>query len=337
MNAEGTKLSFQDFIEMVAARVRKFRAAASPIKLNLEWAGAPKRLADMIPDFSETHVFHLGDDEAVREAIKPIRDDLTEECRDRIPTPFRDVSCVSRVPWKGKHYWVLDRLIEAPEGRRLPTNIDDVRAKGLEIKQHFFVMRHMEDDDEDMLGVSTPLMWDVWFMGAAPNAYHIMTLSDVWCQAVLEDKMGPVATRQTFELLSKETTPILEQLAAISHPQNYIVKVLPELSPKEARRVARGEPRPVRKGPHFIVVDHEELTRMSRPAAAGGTHASPVPHERRGHWRRLAERCRLAREGGRDKVFVKPTYVGERSFSDEKNKYEVVFGLDSRPLAAAGR
>lgn len=333
MNPEGTKLSFQDFIEMVSARIRKFRAAAAPVKLNFDWPNAPKTLADVIPDFSETHVFYLGDDESIRDSIAPIREDLTEECRDRIPTPFRDVSCVSLVPYKGKNYWILDRLIEAPIGRKPPSNEADVRAKGMELKQHFLIMRHTEDDEELYLGVTTPLIWDTWFLGATGSAYNIMTMPDVWCQAVIEGQAGREAAKQVFTIIGKETIPILEQLAAISHPQNYVVKVLPELTTKEANRVARGEPRPVRKGPHFIVVDHDVLTRMSRPGEPSDTHASPVPHERRGHWRRLGERCRRARLEGRDKVFVKPTYVGERYFSDEKNRYEVVFGLENRAPA----
>jgi len=84
----------------------------------------------------------------------------------------------------------------------------------------------------------------------------------------------------------------------------------------------------MRKAPHFIVVDHDILVRMSGDHY--GTHASPVPHERRGHWRRLAERCRHAKLSGKDKVFVRPTYVGERNFEDPKNKYEVLMDFGAK-------
>lgn len=67
---------------------------------------------------------------------------------------------------------------------------------------------------------------------------------------------------------------------------------------------------------------HDILVGMSQ--GHYGTHASPVPHERRGHWRRLADRCRHARLSGKDKVFVRPAYVGERTFSNDKNRYEVL-------------
>lgn len=334
MTEEGTKLSFQDFIASVDAKIRKFREIASPVKLNFDWKDAPKSLGDLIPDFRETHLFHLGDDETILEAIRPIREDLAEECRFKIPMPFRDVSCVSIVPWKGKNYWILDRLIESPVGRKPPTNAEELRSKGLELRQHFLIIRHTENDERLAMGISTPMVWDCWFLGASASSYNIMTMPDVWCQAVLEDQVGKANAYKVFERLGQETIPILEQLAVISHPQNYVVKVVPDLTPREARRALRGEPRPIQKSEHFIVVDHDVLVRMSRPA--GGTHASPVPHERRGHWRRVAERCRMAREGGRDKVFVKPTYVGERVFSYEKSRYEVVLGLESRPKADAG-
>jgi hypothetical protein len=333
MTLEPTGMGFQDFIEHVDARIRKWKALTRPITDKLLWKGAPPTLADLIPDLSETHLFYLGEDEAIQDAIRPIRDELSEECRDRIPTPFKDVSCISKVPYKGKHFWVLDRLIEDPPGRKeKPDNLEAIRATGRELRQHFLIMRHTEFD-ESFDGLGTPMIWEVWYMGNdEKGAFHICTLADRWCQGMLEEKIGKEGASIAFQKLGKETTPILEQLAVISHPQNYVVKVTPELTTKESNRVRRGEPRPVRKAPHFIVVDHDVLVRMSRPG--GTSHASPVPHERRGHWRRLAERCRLARESGKARVFVKTAYVGEREFGDEKNRYEVVFGLDRQEAIA---
>lgn len=328
-----TNMGFQDFVEHVDSRIRKWKEQTRHITDKLLWKGAPQSLADLIPDLSETHLFHLGDDESIQDAIRPIREDLGEECRLRIPMPFKDVTCISKVPYKGNHFWVMDRLIEDPPGRdELPDNMEAIRAAGKEPRQHFLILRHTEYDDGLYGGLWMPMIWEVWYLGSEAKAFNICTMADRWCQAVLEDKVGKEGAATVYRQLGKETIPVLEQLAAISHPQNYVVKVMPELTTKETNRVRRGEPRPVRKSAHFIVVDHDVLVRMSRPG--GTSHASPVPHERRGHWRRLAERCHRAREGGKDRTFVKPTYVGEREFGDGKNRYEVVFGLDRQEAAA---
>jgi hypothetical protein len=46
----------------------------------------------------------------------------------------------------------------------------------------------------------------------------------------------------------------------------------------------------------------------------------------------LAERCKAARAGGKDRVWIRETYVGERTFEDEKSRYEVL--LDAKATGA---
>jgi hypothetical protein len=117
------------------------------------------------------------------------------------------------------------------------------------------------------------------------------------------------------------------RVAVISHPANYIVSTTPSLTPREERIKKERGVMPIRKRPHYIVIDREDLVNLN-PAtrAPDGTHASPIPHSRRGHWRRLSERCTAARAAGRTKTWVADAYVGEREFADEKNRYRVVLG-----------
>lgn len=122
----------------------------------------------------------------------------------------------------------------------------------------------------------------------------------------------------------------------ISHPMHYIVREVPTLNSSEgARAVKKGFPD--RKRPRYLMVDHSVLVRMTH----GKTHeeaeeeeirASPVPHKRRGHWRRLAERCAHAKERG-DKVWVRPTYIGAKEFEQAGRKYHVImdFGINKPP------
>jgi hypothetical protein len=119
------------------------------------------------------------------------------------------------------------------------------------------------------------------------------------------------------------------QLALISHPANYIVKVTPSLTIHEKHLEEKGRERAIRKLPHYIVVDHDVLVDLRKNPS--GTHASPVPHKRRGHWARLADRCRKAFAEGRytlvngvPKIYKKWSQVGDPEFGDENNRYLVL-------------
>jgi hypothetical protein len=140
--------------------------------------------------------------------------------------------------------------------------------------------------------------------------------------------------RRSLDAVAGELGRIVEdamfRAALISHPANYIVERTPRLTGREERRGIGGEPRPIRKRPHFIVIDSEGLSDLRQDSLSMG-HRPPVPHARRGHWMRLSERCRLAREQGRTKTWVRETYVGEREFSDPINKYRVF--LSAKELA----
>lgn len=312
------KITFSDFLETTGADDRRFQDMVIS-KVPME---------SRVPPLPQTHIFNMGDDEDIMESIIPIRPDISADCRDRIPMPFGDMACVSTVPFGGQRYWILDRIISEPKFRPENSGYGDlVKDRGWTIKQHLFIMRYTEHNKELFGPAAIPTMWDVWFCGTTGDRYNVLCGIDLifhkYASALLGDRV-----QVFYDLAMKETASILEQLTAISHPQNYIVRVTPNLTPREHRQVGAGEPRPMRKAPHFIVVDHDILVRMSGDHY--GTHASPVPHERRGHWRRLAERCRHAKLSGKEKVFVRPTYVGERNFEDPKNKYEVLMDFGAK-------
>jgi len=270
----------------------------------------------------------MGADENIVEAVKPIRSEIAAECREGVPMPFNDVSCISTVIEEGQRYWLMDRIINAP-GFRIeePKRLETIEREGWTVKQRLFLMRYTEHNRMVFGKAAMPLMWDVWFCGMKGDLYLVGSHIDPVLQQVTE-AMFRSSSRTFFDLIIHETSAVLEQLAAISHPQNYVVRVTPGLTPRERHHVEKGQPRPDRKTPHYIVVDHDVLVGMS--SGHYGTHASPVPHERRGHWRRLAERCRHARTSGKDKVFVRPTYVGERTFADDKNRYEVLMDFGTK-------
>lgn len=318
-----TRISFQDFLEQVEADDRRFH------RLLVDRLVSP---IEKTPPISQTHIFHLGDNETIVEALMPIRDDIAADCNPKVPMPFDDVSCVSTVIAENERHWIFDRIINEPAFRQMdPPEDQGIKERGWTVRQHLFMMRYTELNRKIFGPSALPSMWDVWFCGTEDGKYQTFCCIDRVFQVVAQSLFGKHSD-PLFVLSMRETSAILEQLAAISHPQNYLVKVVPTLTPREERQVSQGRPRPVRKSPHFIVVDHDVLVRMSQ--GHYGTHASPVPHERRGHWRRLAERCRHAKLLGKDRVFVRPTYVGERNFSDEKNHYEVLMDFEKKEVAS---
>lgn len=303
----------------------------------LEFSGAcfKRHLGDDFLPISESHVFHLGDDEKVQDAMDDIWEDLKGEMAEIVPLPFDDTTCISRVPYPdGRTGWVLDRILEMPmlpgdreKFLKSVSGMDAATLKSLEARglpKRVYTILRIEE------GIDQVACWATWYMGTTDTGF-ILSSSPVLHTHELVYAHGDSPEARSFVMWAMlESRPILRQAAMISHPMNYIVKVTPALTPKEDRKVKAGALRPLRKAPHFIVVDHEVLTTMN-PSGPQGTHASPVPHHRRGHWKRLAERCRKALFMGKSKVWVRPTYVGERVFSDEKHLYEVMLDFNRKP------
>lgn len=312
-------MTFQDFLEH----------AESLFKKDIPGAGS-------LP-FSKTHIFNLGEDEKIEEGIREIWEDLKQDMAVQVPLPFKDTTCMSIV---GATYmegqpkgWILDRIVEVPvadyEHEALKTTLlpegSTPAQKALlgSVKQKFAIIR-VEEFSPNVVS------WLAYFFGSADGAIMLTAAPSLHLTGKLGGQSSPVLDA----FLLKESQAVIKQAAAISHPGNYIVQVTPGLTPREARRMEQGRERPIRKKPHFIVVDHDVLVSMNRRNLTG-EHASPIPHERRGHWRKLAEHCRHARLSGREKTWIRPAYVGETEFSDGKNQYEVLMDFGKKPAAAA--
>jgi hypothetical protein len=312
-------MTFQDFLEH----------AESLFKRDIPGAG-------LLP-FSKTHIFNLGEDEKIEDGIKEIWEDLKADMAEQVPLPFKDTTCMSMVTasyMEGQpRGWILDRIVEVPiaAGEReylkntvLPEGSTPAQhALSGNVRQKFAIIR-IEEFSPNVVS------WLAYFFGSADGAIMLTAAPS----RHLTEKLGGQSSPVLESFLLKESQVVIKQAAAISHPANYIVQVTPGLTPREARRMEQGRERPIRKKPHFIVVDHDILVSMN-PKNPSGNHASPVPHERRGHWRKLAEHCRHARLSGREKTWVRPAYVGETEFSDGKNHYEVLMDFGKKSAGAA--
>lgn len=323
---ERPMMNFSDFVESANAAFKK--ALKESPRADQNWP---------VPPLEESRVFYLGEDSDFTDAINDIKPDLHKEMKDGIPMPFKDISVVTivrkafgadlekefvrgvfgqdfkdgrpRLIPEGAPVWVLDRLIEVGEEDPTVKNIIKISYPEAiaEVKQWFQMSRYHGYEGLK----AAPMGFAVGYCGVRENGF-VRTL-----------------TLEAVRPMGQNIVSNLEQVAAISHPANYVVKVTPELTPREARKVSAGAPRPPQKRTHFIVVDHEVLVGMRR---GDGTHASPVPHERRGHWMRLAERCRHAKLLGKDKVWVRPAFVGEKEWKNPKNHYEVLLDFNEKKV-----
>lgn len=310
-------MSFQDFLEH----------AEAVFKREIRGAGS-------LP-FSKTHVFNLGRDEAIEDGIKEVWEDLKVDMAEKVPLPFSDTTCMSDVggfPGDGeKRGWILDRIVEmsvTPLERQqlkkatFPYQATEAQRQAVqEVRQKFVVIRIEE-------GAENVVSWIIYWYGVVDGSMIMVATPTAQFLEYLGGRSSPIMDAY----LDKESQAVIKQAAAISHPANYVVQVTPSLTPKEERKVAQGRERPIRKKPHFIVVDHDVLVTMNPRGT--GAHASPVPHERRGHWRRLADHCRHARTQGKERIWIRPTYVGEMNFTDEKNRYEVLMDFGRKDLEA---
>jgi hypothetical protein len=322
-------MTFPDFLSKASSLFRKISAACPEHgEQNHQCRGSGIGLLE------QSHVFHLGEDEDFNASLKEIDAELIGEMKDKVPMPFKDLTTVSLVRKQmqpqtlsimkrytekiaakeavdkvhgdlvketGAPVWVLDRLIEIDKTHPAAKEIVDSPGDPIpEDVQWFLLVRF-----HGATGMETrPLLWCFGYGG------------------LKDERTTWIITRQKDGIFATEMSEALRYVTSISHPANYIVSVRPKMTQHEERRAAAGKQVDGAKLPHFIVVDHDVVVGMRRDPE--GTHSSPVPHERRGHWRRLAERCKYAKLMGKDKVFVRPTLVGETTWESQKNYYEVI-------------
>lgn len=284
--------------------------------------------------FGKTHIFNMGEDEKVEDGISEVWDDLKQDMKGGVPMPFEDMSCVSLVPDRVHKErppkYIFDRVVNAKmtdSERDLLTNVvmpagssaGALAAAKRGPLQKLVIIRVEE-------GVVITVSWICYFFGVYEGGMMLTAVPT----GQMERDLGPVMQDSALGTwLMEESRPVIKQIAAISHPANYVVQVKPRLTDREARRVLVGKAFPTPKTPHYVVVDHDVLVQMSGREATG-THASPVPHHRRGHWMRLGERCKAAREAGKERVWVRPTYVGEQEFTDVRNEYKVMMDFGKK-------
>lgn len=108
----------------------------------------------------------------------------------------------------------------------------------------------------------------------------------------------------------------------------YLVQVTP-LTPFRAKKSSPAKPWTFTGLPSYILFDPSKAPSGERSEDMGGTHASPRPHQRRGHWATLrAEKFKRNSDGSVKRIFRKPSWIGPREWIMEGNRYRVVSNAD---------
>ena len=109
----------------------------------------------------------------------------------------------------------------------------------------------------------------------------------------------------------------------------HIVEVVPTKIKNKAQKKSslhKNRPWLTASGPHILFLDRMPTTQK----AGTGTHASPKPHRRRGHWKTLNHPRFRHHPQYQQKIYVKPSFVGPRQTTYEGNIYRLVQPLEER-------
>ena len=110
----------------------------------------------------------------------------------------------------------------------------------------------------------------------------------------------------------------------LKYGDKHAVEVTPIKRPKISPILRKKRPWSGATGPRVLLLDRMPATQTQ----STGTHASPKPHRRRGHWKTLSHpRFRHHPQYGK-KIYVKPSFVGPRQAKYEGNIYRLREPLD---------
>ena len=300
-------MTFQDFLEHFYAALGKADLGPGLVPQELAPLGHPSRIKKLI---EEAPVFHLDAEADEAAFLREVGQDVLEDLQSTFPVPFDNFAVIQEDGSSG--HWQLRWIL------RLAEHGSWSDPNGLFGQRGQYLLWVYSSAGGATLGLQSSVRFQ--YVGG-PSIEVLLSPASI-------DRFARGLRRSTAEAqeaLRAIVTGVLLEVGAISHPANYLVERTPALSPREERQLRSGAPRPAKKRSHFIVVDHAELRELN-PAtrASAGSHTSPVPHARRGHWRRLAESCRVLRMQGKEKVFVRPAFVGEREFEADRMKYRVL-------------
>lgn len=156
---------------------------------------------------------------------------------------------------------------------------------------------------------------------------------EIWHQRLLD--CGAISGKGGFDQfisgLTNQTAQwylfICKLMSHIKYGDKHVVEVTPtpdKLEKAKRNPVNRKRPWAKSSGPNILLLDRMPTEKTE----STGTHASPKPHRRRGHWKTLSHPRFRHHPQYQKKIYVKPSFVGERQVTYEGNIYRLVEPLE---------
>ena len=122
---------------------------------------------------------------------------------------------------------------------------------------------------------------------------------------------------------------LFETCHMVWHYAKYGDKHVVEVAPTKTKiqkksALYKNRPWATANGPHILFLDRMPITQKE----GTGTHASPKPHRRRGHWKTLSHPRFRHHPQYQKKIYCKPSFVGPRQTTYEGNIYRLVQPLE---------
>ena len=117
-------------------------------------------------------------------------------------------------------------------------------------------------------------------------------------------------------------------MSHLKYGDKHVVEVTPNKPSKISPALKRNRPWSGANGPQVLLLDRMPATQSE----GTGTHASPKPHRRRGHWKTLSHPRFRHHPQYQKKIYVKPSFVGPKQVSYEGNIYRLVETLEGAEL-----
>ncbi|MHB8880376.1 MAG: hypothetical protein ACYC69_02580 [Thermodesulfovibrionales bacterium] len=262
----------------------------------------------MLKVYERAHLFLVGWDEPTFEAMFEKAPD-TDDARD-FRLPFDEVvlcypGLTANSPVFGEHPWTL--LI-----RRMTEVGEDAFAVT-------WSMMHTETRLPNTVGCR----FDV-----NRETGEILVNPALMKEFIPLERLGADKTKLPYgssniiarTMMGNSVRLAIHSMAYINAPMNYIVREGMPLTKFEQRRKDKAVKPFFSKKDLHIVLDHSQV-KVLMPESGNGHHASPVPHERRGHWRQLrAERFREKKT-----VWVRPADINTGLKWEKSGRtYEVI-------------
>ena len=112
----------------------------------------------------------------------------------------------------------------------------------------------------------------------------------------------------------------------LKYEDKHLVEVLPaKPKPQRNNPLTKNRPWLNATGPHVLLLDRMPTTQREHQ---GGTHASPKPHRRRGHWKTLQHPKYRHHPQYQKKIYIKPSFVGPSETKYQGNIYRLVQPLE---------